>query len=124
MGSRMVAALESPVHQNWKDAIVGAAETRHGVPQPVLAAGAPCIAHRCWSERLEHEDHVAMDQFGTAMDLYFGGDMEASLALGGQVIGRIDEVKPVAQIIDETMREFAEVAKSMAALSATDLTSA
>ena len=48
-----------------------------------------------------------MDQFGTAMDLYFGGDMEASLALGGQVIGRIDEVKPVAQIIDETMREFA-----------------
>ena len=50
------------------------------------------------------------------MDLYFGGDMEASLALGGQVVGRIDEVKPVAQIIDETMREFAEVAKSMADL--------
>ena len=65
-----------------------------------------------------------MDEFGTAMDLYFGGDMEASLALGGQVMGRIDEVKPVAQIIDETMREFAEVAKSMAALTATDLTSA
>ena len=57
-----------------------------------------------------------MDQFGTAMDLYFGGDMEASLALGGQVIGRIDEVKPVAQIIAETMEEFAAVAKSMADL--------
>ena len=39
-----------------------------------------------------------------------------SFALGGQVAGRIDEVKPVAEIIDETMREFAEVAKSMAAL--------
>ena len=57
-----------------------------------------------------------MDQFGTAMDLYFGGDMEASLALGGQVIGRIDEVKPVAQIIEETIREFGEVSRSMAAL--------
>ena len=50
------------------------------------------------------------------MDLYFGGDMEASLALGGQVIGRIDEVKPVARIIAETMEEFAAVAKSMADL--------
>ena len=30
-------------------------------------------------------------------------DMEAAIALGGQVVGRIDEVKPVAQIIDETV---------------------
>ena len=27
MGTRMVSALESPVHQNWKDAIVNSAET-------------------------------------------------------------------------------------------------
>src|SRR5579859_3246064 len=27
MGTRMVSALESPVHQNWKDAILNAAET-------------------------------------------------------------------------------------------------
>jgi enoyl-[acyl-carrier protein] reductase II len=40
------------------------------------------------------------------MDLYFGGDMEAAIALAGQVVGRIDEVKPVATIIDETVREF------------------
>jgi enoyl-[acyl-carrier protein] reductase II len=40
------------------------------------------------------------------MDLYFGGDMEAAIALGGQVVGRIDEVKPVAQIIDETVAGF------------------
>ena len=123
MGSRMVSALESPVHQNWKDAIVAAAETDTVFLNRFSRPGLRALRTER-SERLEHEDHVAMDQFGTAMDLYFGGDMEASLALGGQVIGRIDEVKPVAQIIDETMREFAEVAKTMAALTATDLTSA
>ena len=32
--------------------------------------------------------------------------MEASIALSGQVAGRIDAVKPVKQIIDETMVEF------------------
>jgi len=47
-----------------------------------------------------------MREFGQALDLYFGGDMEASIALSGQVAGRIDSVKPVAQILSETMAEF------------------
>ena len=37
--------------------------------------------------RLEREDKVSMAEFGTATDLYFGGDMEASIALSGQVAG-------------------------------------
>jgi enoyl-[acyl-carrier protein] reductase II len=49
-----------------------------------------------------------MAEFGHAKDLYFGGDMEASIALSGQVAGRIDSVKPVKQIIDETVAEFRE----------------
>jgi len=32
--------------------------------------------------------------------------MEASIALSGQVAGRIDEIKPVAQILAETVAEF------------------
>ena len=52
-----------------------------------------------------------MAEFGHALDLYFGGDMEASIALSGQVAGRIDEVKPVAQIIAETVAEFEAVAE-------------
>ena len=47
-----------------------------------------------------------MREFGTALALYFGGDMEASIALSGQVAGRIDTVKPVVQIIAETVAEF------------------
>ena len=50
-----------------------------------------------------------MAEFGRAKDLYFGGDMESSIALSGQVAGRIDSVKPVKQIIDETIAEFHEV---------------
>jgi enoyl-[acyl-carrier protein] reductase II len=49
------------------------------------------------------------------MDLYFGGDMEAAIALSGQVAGRIDEVKPVAEIIGETIAEFHEILQTMAA---------
>jgi enoyl-[acyl-carrier protein] reductase II len=111
----MVSAAESPVHQNWKDAIVGAAETdtvflnRFG--RPGLRA-----LRTSRTTALEREEQVGMDQFGTALDLYFGGDMEASIALGGQVMRRIDAVKPVAQILAETMREFAAVAGRLATI--------
>ena len=65
------------------------------------------------SERLEREEQVSMAEFGSVLDLYFGGDMESSIALSGQVVGRIDEVKPVAEIFRETVEEFRAVAKEI-----------
>ena len=105
MGTRMVSSAESPVHDNWKSAIVNAAETdtvflnRHSKP------GLRALRTER-STRLEREEFVSMAEFGTAKDLYFGGDMEASLALGGQVMGRIEAVRPVADIIADTVSEF------------------
>ncbi|MEN9646354.1 MAG: hypothetical protein RL238_3023 [Actinomycetota bacterium] len=105
MGTRMVSAAESPVHQNWKQAIVDAAETDtvflNRFSRPALRA--------LRTERttlLEHEDHVDLSVFGRALDLYFGGDMEAAIALTGQVAGRIESVEPVASIIEGTVCDF------------------
>ena len=100
MGTRMVSAAESPVHDNWKQAVVDAAETdtvflnRH--TSPALRA-----LRTDRSEALEHdtETNAMSALIGSTMDLYFGGDMEASLALSGQVAGRIESVEPVADII-------------------------
>ena len=47
-------------------------------------------------------------------DVYFGGILEAGVALTGQVAGRIDRVKPVAEVIAETVREFHETVERMA----------
>jgi enoyl-[acyl-carrier protein] reductase II len=114
MGTRMVSSAESPVHQNWKDAILAAKETdtvflnRFG-PGPALRA-----LRTEKTTLFEREPPAAiMGEFGHALDLYFGGDMEASIALSGQVAGRIDEVKPVAQIIRETVAEFEAVMAEM-----------
>ena len=35
--------------------------------------------------------------------------MEASIALSGQVAGRIDRIKPVSEILGETVAEFEAV---------------
>ena len=105
MGSRMVSAQESPVHDNWKQAIVAATETdtvflnsRHS---PALRA-----LRTARTEALEHAEHNVFGDFGDARALYFGGDMEAAIALGGQAVGRIDAVRPVAEIIADTVAEF------------------
>jgi enoyl-[acyl-carrier protein] reductase II len=113
LGTRMVSATESPVHVNWKNAIVAAKETDtvflNRFHSPALRA-----LRTARTTRLEREpDTNAMTQFGTARDLYFGGDMEAAIPLTGQVAGRIDAVRPVAEIIDEIRREFFETVSGL-----------
>ncbi len=107
MGTRMVSAAESPVHDNWKQAIVEAAETdtlflnqRHS---PALRA-----LRTDRTEGLVDAEHNVFGDFGNAQDLYFGGDMNAAIALSGQVAGRIDSVRPVAEVIAETVAGFGE----------------
>ena len=115
MGTRMVSATESPVHTNWKDAIVAAAETDTVFLNRFSKPGLRALRTER-TGRLEHDDHVPMTEMANAMALYFGGDMEAAIALVGQVVGRIDSVKPVADIIGETMVEFTAILGRLGAL--------
>ncbi len=113
MGTRMVSAAESPVHQNWKQAIIDGTETdtvflneRHS---PALRA-----IKTDRSLGLRFAEHNVFGDFGDAQALYFGGDLNAALALSGQVQGRIDAVLPVAEIIDHAMSEFGEILSDLA----------
>jgi enoyl-[acyl-carrier protein] reductase II len=113
MGTRMVSAAESPVHQNWKNAIVSAAETDTVFLNRFSRPGLRAL-RTARSERLERDDHVPMSEFGSAMDLYFGGDMEAALALTGQVAGRIEAIRTVRDIIWSTVDECRSVVRALA----------
>ena len=105
MGTRMVSSLESPVHDNFKRAILDAAETDTVFLNRFQKPGLRALRTRR-SEALERSAENVMSELGHVKALYFDGDLEASVALSGQVVGRIDEVKPVAQIIEELMDEF------------------
>src|SRR6187549_1465749 len=114
MGTRMVSAAESPVHEHYKQLIVDTPETgtvflnRWHKPGFRVLATPRSEAH----ERLE--DQVPLGTLDGILRLYFEGDLDAAFAFGGQVAGRIDEVKPVADIIRETVEEFEEVVRSLA----------
>lgn len=110
MGTRILSSAESPVHQNWKDAIVAADSTdtvflnRTG-PGPALRALRTERTSRIQTEGVEN----IFGEFAGTQKVYFGGDLEAGIALTGQVAGRIKEVKPIAQIFEETVEEYHRV---------------
>lgn len=114
MGTRMVSAAESPVHDNWKQAILNGAETdtvflnRHSKP------GLRAIRTERTSA-LEKQEHVPLTEMSRALELYFGGDMEAAIALTGQVMGRIEAILPVHEIIHQTMIDFRSTISRLAA---------
>ncbi|MEP2829898.1 nitronate monooxygenase [Parvibaculum sp.] len=115
MGTRFVSCAESPVHQNYKQAIVDAKETGTYV---LNKKSTPCI-RALKTERTAHiheEGLMPPDTFTRILDLYFGGDMEAAVGLAGETAGLITEVKTAKEIIDGTISEFFAIASRMGAL--------
>jgi len=115
MGTRMVASAESPIHDNWKQAIVDAHETdsillnRHAAP-------ALRVLRTERSTALEFDTSSnAMEHMARHQELYFGGDMDAALALGGAVAGRIESVEPVARIIESCAQDCLRVLEQLRA---------
>ncbi|MCT2531150.1 nitronate monooxygenase [SAR92 clade bacterium H921] len=106
MGTRMLACAESPVHSNWKDAIVNSQETdtvflnQQGRPA-LRALRTELIASLEPMGKFNVMEHMA-----NLHELYFGGDMEAAIPLGGQVTGRIDKILTAKQIVDDTIDGF------------------
>ena len=117
MGTRFVSCAESPVHANYKNAIVGASTTGTWM---LNTRASPCI-RALKSERtaaIHEAGLMPADSFEGIQRVYFGGDMEAAPALAGQTAGLIDSVKTAQQIIDDTVAEFFAITTRLGALGA------
>lgn len=107
MGTRMLASRESLVHMNFKDAIVAANDAGTvllDIPgNPTMRVLRTGLAARV----AEHDPNAKL--LGKVTELYFGGDMEASVANTGQVSSRIADLLPVADIVRQTWVEIEQV---------------
>jgi enoyl-[acyl-carrier protein] reductase II len=104
MGTRMLASHEAGVHADFKNEIMAAGDDgtvlldlpgnptmrvlRTGLAARVVAAG------------------PEIELLGRITDLYFEGDMEASVANTGQVSARITELQPASKIVEQTWTEI------------------
>lgn len=115
MGTRFVCSAESPMHANYKNAIIEAKETGTLV---LNKKATPCIrslkSQR--SQAIYEAGLMTPDALAGVRSLYFDGDMEAAPALAGQTAGLIDSIKTAQQIIDETVAQFFEITGRMATM--------
>ena len=115
MGTRFVASVESPVHHNYKQAIVDA-----GVDGTVLTARPPRAKYRTLKSKaaLElAENPESPPPMGSVFEtLYIGGDVENSMGSAGQSAALVHEVKTVQSIVDDTVAGFWEQVDRLAAL--------
>jgi enoyl-[acyl-carrier protein] reductase II len=114
MGTRMVATAESPVHPNWKQAILDAEDTgtvflnrRHS---PALRA-----LRTPYTEALDEDPENVFGRFGDVPSVYFGGELDKGVALSGQVAARIDTIPAVAEVIASCAAECLRVLADLAA---------
>lgn len=114
MGTRMLSSEESPVHANYKQAVLDAPETGTVFLNRFAKPGFRVLATP-FSEQLEREERVSIGSLDAILDLYFEGNLDAAFAFGGQVAGRIEDIKPVADIIEETIDEFHATVRELAA---------
>lgn len=100
MGTRMLTSAESPVHDNWKRAVLAAAETDTVVVNRYAKPSMRTLRtdRSSTAERADQAPPMSLDGI---FRLYFEGDLEAAYAMSGQVAGRITEILPVAQILQQ-----------------------
>jgi enoyl-[acyl-carrier protein] reductase II len=120
MGTRMLSCSDSPVHNNWKQAVLDAQATDtvflNQESRPALRA----LRTARTGELATLGKFNVMEHMANLQDLYFGGDMEAAIPLSGQVAGRIDTIKSAREVVEDTMAEFHEIMQQLAGQYAAD----
>jgi enoyl-[acyl-carrier protein] reductase II len=122
VGSRFAASEESSAHQAFKQAIVSAKE---GDTQLTLKELAPVrMMKNKFFEEIQalYKTAPTVEQLKTLLGRarakrgMFEGDLEEGELEIGQISGLIHDIKPVAQIVEDLMREFEEAKQAVSKL--------
>jgi enoyl-[acyl-carrier protein] reductase II len=103
MGTRLLASSDSPVHANFKRAVVEAEETGT-VLLPMAGVQMMRVIRTDAAEAIDASGEATTLGGGgleRIRELYFDGEMAAGVANTGQVAGRIADIRPAAEIIAE-----------------------
>lgn len=115
MGTRFLASAEAPVHSNYKQAVLKASDRSTIVTGRSLGAPVRTIVNRMTKQFARYEqEHRSFEEFeslavGGLRRAVYDGDTENGSLMAGQIVGLIDEIKPVEAIIEEMVRTAAEL---------------
>lgn len=116
MGTRFMASTESPMHENFKQWMVQAAETDTIVVERSIRNAARIMKNeaaltvaRMESEGATLQDLLPVIAGRVGREAYLSGDIDLGAIACGQVVGRIRDIKSAGAIVQETIREAHEI---------------
>ncbi len=120
VGTCLLVSEECPIHENYKKAIIKAKD--NGTTVTGRSQGAPVriLKNKMAREYLKLEaagaDKMELEKItlGGLRRAVFDGDMETGSVMAGQVCGQLQEIKPVAQILEELYEGAKEEIKKLA----------
>ncbi len=107
VGTCLLASVECPIHDNYKQAILKAKDSDTVVTGRSVGGPVRCLKNKMTREYLELEkrgasldelEHVTLGGLRRAV---LEGDVEHGSVMSGQVAGMLHEIKPVRQIFEE-----------------------
>lgn len=118
MGTRFAASKESPVHENFKQAIISAKDTDTTITGRKVKDPVRVIKNTLSKKILDAEitgaspeEILEMIGPGRTYMASIEGDVENGSVMSGQVAGMIREIKSVQEVFDELISEIEAVIK-------------
>jgi enoyl-[acyl-carrier protein] reductase II len=115
MGTRFICTQECAAHPNYKTKIVSAGDRATIVTGTSLGHPVRTIKNRMSREMAQMEKRVTIDEaeliaFGTGRLRLAAedGDVDGGSVMAGQVCGLIDDIVPVAELIERIVRQAKE----------------
>ena len=125
MGTRFAATKESPVHENFKQAIINALDTDTTITGRKLNDPVRVIKNKLSQEILDAEaagaspeDILGMIGPGRTEMASLDGDVKDGSVMSGQIAGMIKEIKSVQEVFDELLSGIEPVINGIKKLSA------
>ena len=115
MGTRFVASRESPVHANYKAAIV-AAQAGDTVRVPFRPGIMGRVLKTDLSSRVAAGDLDPPPSRNPVRDLYVEGRLDLAMGSAGESAGLVGSVQSVGEIVEETVAAFWDELDRLAAL--------
>lgn len=111
VGTIMLASLECPIHENYKEAVLRARDSDTTVTGRSLGAPVRILKNEMAREYIELEqksasrDELEAITLGGLRKAVFDGDIKRGSVMMGQVAGLVNEIKPVAKIMSDLINE-------------------
>lgn len=119
VGTCLLASVECPIHDNYKNAVIKAKDTDTIVTGRIAGTPVRTLKNKMAKEYVKREKEGAtMEQLeeytlGSLRRAVFDGDVQTGSLMAGQVAGMLNEIRPVKEIIETMFEECDQELKNL-----------